>query len=55
VPVKIPGLDDAVSVSSGGVHACAVLGSGGLACWGDNYYDELGEGAPARDATGTLI
>jgi len=25
-------------------HACALLASGALACWGDNGFDQLGTG-----------
>jgi alpha-tubulin suppressor-like RCC1 family protein len=54
-PVKINGLDDAVALSSGGIHACAVIGSGSMVCWGDNEYDELGLGRPVQEAQGTAI
>ena len=35
---------DAVSVSTGGHHACAVLNDGRLMCWGDNSYGQVGVG-----------
>lgn len=34
--VDVVGVTDAVSVSTGGLRSCAVLGSGGVSCWGAN-------------------
>jgi alpha-tubulin suppressor-like RCC1 family protein len=31
-------------LSGGGHHTCALLDSGGIACWGDNSYGQLGDG-----------
>jgi hypothetical protein len=42
-PVLPAGLGAAVSVTSGGRHACA-LWLGGLKCWGSNSYGQLGDG-----------
>lgn len=38
-------LTDAVSVSAGGSHSCAVTSSGAAYCWGGNMYGELGAAA----------
>lgn len=41
-PVK--GVSNAVDVSSGFMHACAVLATGSVVCWGSNEGDALGGG-----------
>ena len=44
-PVDVLGLGNAaVSISAGGGHTCAVLQTGGIACWGQNSFGELGNG-----------
>ena len=35
---------DAVTVSSGQSHSCAILQDGKVACWGNNDYGQLGDG-----------
>jgi hypothetical protein len=40
----VEGIDDAVSLSVGARHACAVLRDGGVACFGDNAHGQLGAG-----------
>ena len=44
IPQAATGITDAVSISSGGDY-CAVLSTGGVECWGDDSYGELGNGA----------
>jgi len=45
VPVDVVGISDAISISVGGYHSCAVLSSGAVKCWGDNGYGQLGDGS----------
>jgi len=45
VEVMMPQNAAAIAVAAGGEHSCAVLGSGEVACWGDNTSDQLGIGA----------
>ena len=45
-PVTVSGLSAGVKgISAGGLHACAVLSSGGVRCWGSNNFWQLGNGS----------
>ncbi len=49
IPVDVSGLSSnvkAISAGKGddGSHSCAVLESGGVMCWGNNEYGQLGDG-----------
>lgn len=44
-PVRVAGLaKDVAGLTAGGDHTCAVTTAGGLRCWGDNQYGQLGDG-----------
>lgn len=51
VPLRVPGLDHVVEVSTGGDHSCARRRDGTLWCWGDNAYGQLGDGTTTASAT----
>jgi alpha-tubulin suppressor-like RCC1 family protein len=44
-PIGVSGISTATQASAGANHTCATLASGHIACWGDNGYGELGDGA----------
>lgn len=44
-PVQVTGLaSGAVAIATGDSHACAVVETGGVKCWGRNIYGTLGDG-----------
>ena len=45
VPVDVTGLASSVTaITVGGIHSCALLSSGEVACWGTNTFGVLGDG-----------
>ena len=50
LPSPVTGLDDAVAVYAGGgfysaaIHTCGLWADGSPVCWGDNGFDQLGDG-----------
>jgi len=57
-PITVSGITTATSVSVSDTHACIVLSTGALECWGDNTYGEVGNGksgtTPTKPVTATL-
>lgn len=51
VPTPVLGLDDAISISAGHHHACAIRGSSKPLCWGSNSGGQLGDGSLADRLT----
>ncbi len=45
-PVTVSGITDAIAVSAGGWHTCALLRNGTVRCWGDNERGAIGDGSP---------
>jgi uncharacterized repeat protein (TIGR01451 family) len=43
-PVSVTGIADAVAITAGDDHSCALLAGGTVKCWGSNAYYQLGNG-----------
>jgi len=53
-PTAVSGLSSGVSsIAAGQTHACAVTTAGGVTCWGNNAYGELGDGTRTDRPTPT--
>ncbi|KAH9262492.1 hypothetical protein BASA82_000450 [Batrachochytrium salamandrivorans] len=51
-PTQVVGLaaKNIVSVACSGYHTCAVNAAGAMFCWGDDYYDQLGDPSITSDS-----
>lgn len=55
IPVPVPGVSGAVSISANMLDTCASLADGTVECWGWNYWGQLGNGSTADSAAPVLI
>ncbi|MCB9737813.1 MAG: hypothetical protein H6747_01020 [Deltaproteobacteria bacterium] len=49
-PVQVAALTDAVQITAGFQHACALRATGGVKCWGRHSYGQLGTGTTSSKA-----
>ena len=54
-PVAVSGLTDAVAISAGGSHTCALLKDRTMKCWGSNAAGKLGSGGTSDRSGPTLV
>lgn len=55
IPTAIAGIDDAVSVSVGTTHVCALRRTGAVACWGAGSGGQLGDGLGVESLTPVTV
>jgi alpha-tubulin suppressor-like RCC1 family protein len=49
-PDRVSGITTATSVSSNVFNSCVVLSGGGVDCWGENKYGQLGDGSESSSS-----
>ncbi len=55
IPKQVPGINNGVFLAASGQHACVVLDSGGVACWGNNTAGELGDASTNLAASPVMV
>jgi alpha-tubulin suppressor-like RCC1 family protein len=53
--VPNPQPEQAANIVAGGIHTCAVLGSGTVKCWGNNGWGQLGDGTTADSPAPVVV
>jgi alpha-tubulin suppressor-like RCC1 family protein len=54
-PKAVPIVSDLIRIAAGSYHTCAVRGDATPACWGNNYFGQLGNGMTANSYSGMTL
>jgi alpha-tubulin suppressor-like RCC1 family protein len=54
-PLTIPGVSNALEVAVGARHACALLSTGSIKCWGSGFLGQLGQGSSEQTANPVTV
>jgi alpha-tubulin suppressor-like RCC1 family protein len=54
-PIVASGITNAIQLSAGYYHTCALLGDGTVRCWGDNNDGDLGNGSATMSAVPVAV
>jgi alpha-tubulin suppressor-like RCC1 family protein len=55
IPTAVPNLTDAVALSGGTLHTCALRANGTVVCWGVNDFGQIGDGTTTDRLTPTAV
>ena len=55
LPVRVQGVEGALSIGVGRAHACAILLDDSVRCWGSNNFGQLGSGTSGQDGSAPLV
>src|SRR5204863_5952321 len=53
--VSVSGLSNAVAITAGTRHSCALLADGSVRCWGGNAFGQLGDGTKSNSSVPTKV
>ena len=54
-PVSVSGISNAIQITAGENHNCALLSDNTVKCWGENTYGQLGDGTKTNRSTPVLV